>query len=117
MKLDVFNNEKYIQMLEEHGLKICLDICHVILSANSNGADYNEWLARLMPHSGHLHVAEAIGDDGEGLALGTGLPLDYSEILRSQDMKVIEVWQGHFDSGYGFKQAVKYLLDEEKLND
>ena len=117
MKLDVFNNEKYIQMIEEHDLKICLDICHVILSANSNGADYNDWLARLMPHSGHLHVAEAIGDDGEGLALGTGLPLDYSEILRSQDMKVIEVWQGHFDSGYGFKQAVKYLLNKDKLND
>jgi sialic acid synthase SpsE len=111
VKLDVFNNEKYINMIEKYDIKICLDICHVILSANSNGASYNEWLARLMPFSGHLHLAEAIGEDGEGLPLGTGLPVDYSKILNSEDMKVIEVWQGHFDEGYGFKQAVKYLLD------
>jgi sialic acid synthase SpsE len=114
VKLDVFNNEKYIQLIEKHNIKICLDICHVVLSANSNGANYTDWLARLMPYSGHLHVAEAIGEDGEGLPLGTGLPLDYIEILESKDMKVIEVWQGHFDEGYKFKQAVKYLLDVEK---
>ena len=59
--------EKYIQMIEKNDIKICLDICHVILSANSNGADYNDWLARLMPYSRHLHVSEAIGEDGEGL--------------------------------------------------
>lgn len=117
VKLDVFNNKKYIQMIEKYKVKICLDICHVILSANSNGADYNEWLTMLMPYSGHLHVAEAIGVDGEGLPLGAGLPIDYSKILKSKDMKVIEVWQGHFDEGYGFKQAVKYLLDVEKSND
>tara|TARA_B100001057_G_C22865793_1_gene956436 strand:+ start:992 stop:2812 length:1821 start_codon:yes stop_codon:yes gene_type:complete len=117
MKLDVFNNENYIQMIEKYDIKICLDICHVILSANSHGADYTKWLARLMPYSGHLHVAEAVGEYGEGLALGTGLPVDYIEILKNNNMKVIEVWQGHFDEGYGFKKAVKYLLDMEKLND
>ena len=114
VKLDVFNNEKYIQMIEKHNIKICLDLCHVVLSANSNGANYTDWLARLMPYSGHLHVADAIGEDGEGLPLGTGLPLDYVEILKNKDMKVIEVWQGHFDEGYKFKQAVKYLLDAEQ---
>ena len=117
VKLDVFNNEKYIQMIEKHNIKICLDLCHVVLSANSNGANYTDWLARLMPYSGHLHVADAIGEDGEGLPLGTGLPLDYVEILKNKDMKVIEVWQGHFDEGYKFKQAVKYLLDAEQIND
>ena len=117
VKLDVFNNETYIQMIEKHNIKICLDLCHVVLSANSNGANYTDWLARLMPYSGHLHLADAIGEDGEGLPLGTGLPIDYVEILKNKDMKVIEVWQGHFDEGYKFKQAVKYLLDMEKLND
>lgn len=114
VKLDVFNNEKYIQMIEKHNIKICLDLCHVVLSANSNGANYTDWLARLMPYSGHLHLADAIGEDGEGLPLGTGLPIDYVEILKNKDMKVIEVWQGHFDEGYKFKQAVKYLLNKEK---
>ena len=114
VKLDVFNNEKYIQMIEKHSIKICLDLCHVVLSANSHGANYKDWVARLMPYSGHLHVADAIGEDGEGLPLGTGLPLDYMDILENKDMKVIEVWQGHFDEGYKFKQAVKYLLNAEK---
>ena len=114
VKLDVFNNEKYIQMIEKNNIKICLDLCHLVLSANSNGADYTEWLARLIPYSGHLHVADAIGEDGEGLPLGTGEPIDYIDILDNKDMKVIEVWQGHFDEGYKFKQAVKYLLDTEK---
>ena len=114
VKLDVFNNETYIQMIEKHNVKICLDLCHVVLSANSNGANYKDWLARLMPYSGHLHLADAIGEDGEGLPLGTGLPIDYVEILKNKDMKVIEVWQGHFDEGYKFKQAVKYLLDAEQ---
>ena len=114
VKLDVFNNETYIQMIEKHNVKICLDLCHVVLSANSNGANYTDWLARLMPYSGHLHLADAIGEDGEGLPLGTGLPVDYVEILKNKDMKVIEVWQGHFDEGYKFKQAVKYLLDAEQ---
>ena len=111
VKLDVFCDEQYIKMIEKYNVKICLDICHVILSANSNGANYKQWLDRLMPYSGHLHLAEAIGEDGEGLPLGTGLPVDYSQFLKSEDMKVIEVWQGHFDEGYGFKQAVQYLLD------
>lgn len=114
VKLDVFNNEIYIQMIEKHNVKICLDLCHVVLSANSNGANYTDWLARLIPYSGHLHLADAIGEDGEGLPLGTGLPVDYVEILKNKDMKVIEVWQGHFDEGYKFKQAVKYLLDAEQ---
>lgn len=114
VKLDIFNNETYIQMIEKHNVKICLDLCHVVLSANSNGANYTDWLARLMPYSGHLHLADAIGEDGEGLPLGTGLPVDYVEILKNKDMKVIEVWQGHFDEGYKFKQAVKYLLDAEQ---
>jgi sialic acid synthase SpsE/sugar phosphate isomerase/epimerase len=114
VKLDVFNNEKYIEMIEKHNIKICLDLCHVVLSANSHGANYTDWIERLMPYSGHLHVADAIGEDGEGLPLGTGLPLDYNNILENKDMKVIEVWQGHFDEGYKFKQAVKYLLNKEK---
>ena len=111
IKLDVFNNEKYISMIEKYNIKICLDTCHLVLSANSNGANYNQWLARLMPFSGHLPLAEAVGDDGEGMPLGTGLPVDYSKIINSKNMKVIEVWQGHFDEGQGFKKAVKYLLE------
>ena len=55
--------------------------------------------------------ADAIGDDDEGLQLGTGLAVDYNRMLSEEQMKVIEVWQGHFDEGYGFKQALNYLIN------
>jgi hypothetical protein len=32
-------------------------------------------------------------------------------MLSEEQMKVIEVWQGHFDEGYGFKQALNYLIN------
>ena len=111
MKLDVFNSEMYIKLIEKYNLKICLDVCHVILSANSHNADYKDWLNRLIPFAGHYHLAEAIGDDDEGLQLGTGLAVDYNRMLSEEQMKVIEVWQGHFDEGYGFKQALNYLIN------
>ena len=111
MKLDVFNSEMYIKLIEKYNLKICLDVCHVILSANSHNADYKDWLNRLIPFAGHYHLAEAIGDDDEGLQLGPGLAVDYNRMLSEEQMKVIEVWQGHFDEGYGFKQALNYLIN------
>ena len=55
MKLDVFNSEMYIKLIEKYNLKICLDVCHVILSANSHNADYKDWLNRLIPFAGHYH--------------------------------------------------------------
>lgn len=115
VKLDVFNNEYYIELIEKFKMKICLDICHVILSANSFNADYANWIDRLLPYSGHFHLAEAIGEDGEGLPLGTGLPIEYSKIINKNKMNVIEVWQGHFDNGHGFKEAINFLYKNKEI--
>ena len=109
VKLDVFNNETYIDLIEKYNMKVCLDICHVILSANSSNASYKDWIERLLPYSEHFHLAEAIGEDGEGLPLGTGLPIEYGKVIDEDKMNVIEVWQGHFDDGHGFKEAINYL--------
>lgn len=115
VKLDVFNNVKYIDLIENYNMEICLDICHVILSANSSDASYENWIERLIPYSGHFHIAEAVGVDGEGLPLGTGLPIDYSNIFNKDKMNVIEVWQGHFDKGFGFKAAINYLIKNKEI--
>jgi len=112
VKLDVFSSELYIEMVEKAQMQLCVDLCHVVLAANSHGQDYKEWIERLLPYAGHLHVADAVGSDGEGLPLGQGLPIDYDRILKMQPMKVIEVWQGHFNRGQGFKQAIQYLNQE-----
>lgn len=115
VKLDVFNNEYYIDLIEKHNMEICLDICHVILSANTYKASYNKWIERLLPYSSHFHLAEAEGEDGEGLQFGTGLPIEYSKIINQNKMCVIEVWQGHFDKGHGFKEAIKYLDKHKEI--
>ena len=112
IKLDVFCSEQYIEMVEQAEMLLCVDLCHVVLAANSYGKDYKKWVDRLLPYAGHLHLADAIGSDGEGLPLGQGLPLDYGAILKMEPMKVIEVWQGHFNRGQGFKQAIRYLNHE-----
>lgn len=59
---------------------------------NSHRAVCMARLVRLMLYSGNLHVAEVVGEDGEGLLLGTGLPLDCIKFLDNKDMKVIAAW-------------------------
>jgi hypothetical protein len=35
-----------------------------------------------------------------------------SDILKSDKIKIIEVWQGHLDNYYGFQNAIE-TLDQE----
>ena len=69
----------------------------------------------MLPYSEHFHLAEAIGEDGEGLPLGTGLPIEYGKVIDEDKMNVIEVWQGHFDDGHGFKEAINYLNSKKEI--
>ena len=59
-----------------------------------------------------MHIADAIGVDGEGLAIGSGdaenLPL-IKKSLNYDCIKVIEVWQGHLNNGAGFREALTKL--------
>ena len=58
------------------------------------------------------HLAEASGYDGEGLAFGQGDDRNRSILAEAMDLKctkVIEVWQGHLNSGSGVASALEYL--------
>ena len=112
VELEVFNNEASIQLIEQFNMLICLDLCHVILSANSSGVDYKNWMNRLLRYSKHAHLADATGQDGEGLPFGDGEFMDYEKIFSTNQIKVIEVWQAHLNNGYGFKKAIKDLRRE-----
>jgi sialic acid synthase SpsE/sugar phosphate isomerase/epimerase len=98
----------------KHNLRMCVDISHTKLAANHFGFDFAEGLARLGPHTAHLHFGDAKGLDGEGLQIGEG-QIDFDQIgaiLRKHapDASFIpEIWQGHKNMGEGFWTALERL--------
>ena len=80
----------------------------------SNGSAFLQAIHNLAPHTAHLHVADAKGDNGEGLQIGHG-DIDFSTIWPLIENSfanvsfVPEVWQGHKNSGAGFWNALDKL--------
>ena len=99
---------------EEHGLKVCLDISHSLMACNFNNWDFNSFLLDISRHVSHLHIADALGFDGEGVELGYGdLDFDvFSKIISDKYENttfIPEIWQGHKNNGEGFWLALKKL--------
>ena len=110
--LDIFNNDEDIELINELKLDICLDVCHLILSCNYFNLDFEESLERLKYRTKHLHLADAYGIDGEGVAIGKGALNSRSlveKILNIDTIKVLEIWQGHLNSGQGFIEEIQTI--------
>lgn len=94
-------------------LRLCLDLSHLQMTCNHFGIDFQKALGELLPHSAHLHVADASGTNGEGVVMGSGdvdWPASWKKIARCPGVSFIpEVWQGHKDHGAGFWSALEYL--------
>lgn len=107
--LDMFCGEDDIDIVVEIGMELCLDLSHLILSANYSKADWRVWCDRLMPLARHIHIADAVGIDGEGIEFGQGDLGDPAAYLDGPQRKVLEVWQGHLSEGDGFDNAIRQL--------
>ncbi|MCK7614288.1 N-acetylneuraminate synthase family protein [Roseibium sediminicola] len=107
--LDMFCGEDDIDIVVEIGMELCLDLSHLILSANYSKADWRSWCERLMPLARHIHIADAVGIDGEGIEFGQGDLGDPAAYLDGPQRKVLEVWQGHLSEGDGFDNAIRQL--------
>jgi len=112
--IDVFCESEDLEFLESAGKEICLDVCHLVLSANAAGSAWRNWAERLIPMSKHWHLSDARGVDGEGLEIGSGEIGDFSWVLSEPGMKIIEVWQGHLNHGAGFVRAIDQLMQQEE---
>lgn len=110
--LNMFCGNDDIQFIRELGLEICLDLSHLILSANYEKADWRDWCARLQPFAKHVHIADATGIDGEGIEFGKGDLGCVEPFLQWPGRKVLEVWQGHLSEGDGFEKAIRHLAEE-----
>ncbi len=112
VRLHAMNELIDAELLKQHELPVCLDICHMIMGRNCYGFSATDLMADLTPLVGHLHLADAAGIDGEGLAIGEGEPENLELFRRAFEfdcLKVIEVWQGHLDQGAGFRKALLRL--------
>ena len=112
VKLNLFNSLNDINYIKKNNIKICLDVCHLALSANYYNEKWQNWYGKLDPFSRHYHLADAEGIDGEGLQIGCGDIKSFSNILNQKGMKIIEVWQAHHNNGQGFIKALNILYKQ-----
>lgn len=98
-------------------MRLCLDLSHLQMACFHFDLDFQSALALLLPHSAHLHVADAKGSNGEGVLMGSGdvdWPATWAQLKDYPQVSFIpEVWQGHKDHGAGFWSALEFL---NKLN-
>ena len=107
--------DEIVAQSRANGLRICLDVSHLSMTCTQFAFDFLEELAKLLPVSAHLHIADAKGLNGEGVGLGEG-DIDWTKawplITANRNLSFIpEVWQGHKNFGEGFWKALRFLGD------
>ncbi len=108
--LNVFCSAEDIKAVKEISIPLCLDISHLILSANYYKQDWEKWYKQLYPLQKHIHLSDGEGISGEGIKFGTGDLKNLNNILKSKSTKVLEVWEGHHNNGEMFYDAIRYLM-------
>ena len=96
------------------GHKICLDVSHSMMACSYYHWDFEDFLAKVLPMTIHLHIVDSKGVDGEGVQIGDG-DVDFAVLRKKIDLYapgiqfIPEVWQGHKNKGEGFWTALDFL--------
>ncbi len=102
-----------------NGWSFCFDACHAQMWCKSvdDLVTLQKFATMVRPVTGHLHVSDAKGVDGEGIQIGDGdidWPALMSVLSRMSVPASLEIWQGHKDGFAGFvegwKRLEKYLV-------
>ena len=99
---------------EKLNLRMCFDISHSKLTSNHFGIDFYDFAKKIAPITGHLHLGDALGVNGEGLQIGEG-EIDFKKLASILDDHcpkasfIPEIWQGHKNGGEGFWIALEKL--------
>ena len=103
-----------VEWCEKLGLRMCFDVSHSRLMCNHFGLDFYKFAEQIAPITGHLHLGDASGTNGEGLQVGDG-DIDFTHLcsilnkLCPKAPFIPEIWQGHKDMGKGFWIALDKL--------
>jgi len=98
----------------ENKYRVCLDLSHSKLACTYNNESFLDFLEKVSPVTAHMHIADAKGEDGEGLQIGEG-ELDFAYIMSRlkkwmpEVSFIPEIWQGHKNRGQGFWVALDRL--------
>jgi sugar phosphate isomerase/epimerase len=107
-----------VEFCNSSGFGMALDISHAQLYCAISGTSLADYVRLCLPHSTHLHLADASGIDGEGLQIGEGV-VEWDEILELlshyEFSWVPEIWSGHLHHGAGFVEAIKRLAAYDRL--
>jgi N-acetylneuraminate synthase len=99
---------------EKLDLRMCFDISHSKLTSNHFRIDFYDFAKKIAPITGHLHLGDASGVNGEGLQIGEG-EIDFKKLASILDKHcpsasfIPEIWQGHKNGGEGFWIALELL--------
>ena len=106
--------DEIINWCNKLDLRMCFDISHSQLMCNHFGFDFYNFAEKIAPITGHLHLGDASGVNGEGLQINEG-DIDFDKlgkILHNGCPKasfIPEIWQGHKNGGEGFWVALERL--------
>lgn len=108
------NSDECDYWCKKLNLRMCFDVSHSSLTCNHYGIDFYDFAKKIAPITGHIHLGDASGVNGEGLQIGEG-EIDFkklADILNHYCPKasfIPEIWQGHKNGGEGFWVALEKL--------
>jgi len=106
--------DECIHWCKKLNLRMCFDISHSRLMSNHFEVDFYEFAEKIAPITGHLHLGDASGVNGEGLQVGEG-DIDFKRLASILNEHcpsasfIPEIWQGHKNGGEGFWMALEKL--------
>ena len=108
------NHNEIEEFCRETGYRICLDVSHSQMACSHYCWSMDDFIKKVSPYIGFLHVVDAVGVDGEGVQIGKG-DVDFVQLSENLDILapessfIPEVWQGHKQNGSGFWEALEFL--------
>jgi sugar phosphate isomerase/epimerase len=110
--------KKLFKTIESDRICMVLDIAHLFKTDHDPYKLFDEFIRKFKEKIRHVHIADAIHPDKDGLQIGEG-EINFDVIIpklikMSKDKEIViipEIHGGHLNKGKGFRIALKKLGD------